>query len=293
MLKVLDDDGEVRRVRGGWEATGREWQYDQERYDRVAAARREEQAAMLAYLATDRCRMRFLREQLDDPGATDCGRCDNCGGLVLAAEVSGDTAAGARERLARPGVAVSPRRMWPTALANLGLDLRGKIPPEMAAEEGRVVARLTDLGLGQALRDLFRPDAPDQGVPVPLVKGVVAVLQDWRPRPDVVVGFESRSHSQLVGSLVAGLARHLDVPVAGRIAVLDDSVASGQGAANSAQRVAAVSRRAALRVDLPVAGRRVLLVDDLVVTGWSMTLAAMWLREQGADAVLPLALASR
>jgi ATP-dependent DNA helicase RecQ len=109
----------------------------------------------------------------------------------------------------------------------------------------------------------------------------------------VVVGFESRSHSQLVGSLVAGLSRHLDVPVAGRIAVLDDSVASGQGAANSAQRVAAVSRRAALRVDLPVAGRRVLLVDDLVVTGWSMTLAAMWLREQGADAVLPLALASR
>ncbi len=67
MLKVLDVDGAVVRVRGGWTATGEEWAYDQERYDRVAAARREEQAAMLTYIATDGCRMRFLREQLDDP----------------------------------------------------------------------------------------------------------------------------------------------------------------------------------------------------------------------------------
>ena len=32
MLKVLDVDGAVRRVRGGWEATGQEWAYDAERY---------------------------------------------------------------------------------------------------------------------------------------------------------------------------------------------------------------------------------------------------------------------
>ena len=68
MLKVLDVDGAVDRVRGGWTATGQDWVYDQDRYDRVAAARRDEQAAMLAYIATDGCRMRFLREQLDDPG---------------------------------------------------------------------------------------------------------------------------------------------------------------------------------------------------------------------------------
>ena len=67
MLKVLDVDGAVRRVRGGWEATGRDWAYDEERYRRVAEAREREQQAMLDYLDTDACRMRFLREQLDDP----------------------------------------------------------------------------------------------------------------------------------------------------------------------------------------------------------------------------------
>ena len=129
-------------------------------------------------------------------------------------------------------------------------------------------------------------------VPLPLVRGVVAVLQDWQPRPDVVVGFESRTHPLLLGSLVAGLSRHLGIPVAGRVAVVDEAVSPGQGAANSAQRVAAVSRRHALALDEPVEGRRVLLVDDQVVTGWSMTLTAAWLREHGAAAVLPLALAA-
>ena len=39
MLKVLDVDGAVQRVRGGWTATGQEWAYDQERYDRVKLPR--------------------------------------------------------------------------------------------------------------------------------------------------------------------------------------------------------------------------------------------------------------
>ncbi len=51
MLKVLDVDGACRRVKGGWEATGEEWVYDAERYQRVAAAREREQQAMLDYLA--------------------------------------------------------------------------------------------------------------------------------------------------------------------------------------------------------------------------------------------------
>src|SRR6201999_4462811 len=42
VLKVLDVDGAVRRVRGGWESTGQEWEYDAERYERIAKARAAE-----------------------------------------------------------------------------------------------------------------------------------------------------------------------------------------------------------------------------------------------------------
>ena len=292
MLKVLDVDGAVRRVRGGWEATGQPWTYDEERYRRVREAREREQQAMLDYIATDRCRMRFLREQLDDPGAEDCGRCDSCGGLTLSAAVSDAAVEEAGARLARPGVVVEPRKMWPTALGNLGVDLKGKIAE--AAEEGRAVARLTDLGHGNALRELFAADTPDGPVPVPLVKAVIEVLGDWRPPVDGIVVVESVTRPTLTADLADGLSRYLRVPVVGRWAVVDPDVGPGQGAANSAQRVAAVGRRFALQTcESSLAGQRLLLVDDLVVTGWTLTLAARALRAAGAAEVRPLVLGTQ
>jgi ATP-dependent DNA helicase RecQ len=289
MLKVLDVDGAVRRVRGGWEATGQDWAYDEERYRRVTEAREREQQAMIAYLGTDECRMRFLREQLDDPEATDCGRCDNCGGLTLSSELSDDALSEATARLARPGVVLEPRKMWPTALANLGIALKGKISE--GASEGRAVARLTDLGHGQSLRALFAPATEDGPVPVPLARAVVEVLGDWRPQVDGIVVVESTTRPTLTADLADGLSRYLKVPVLGRFAIVDPSVAPGQGAMNSAQRVAAVGRRFAL--DVPegeLKDRSVLLVDDLVVTGWTLTSAARAIRAAGAAEVLPLTL---
>jgi ATP-dependent DNA helicase RecQ len=286
MLKVLDVDGAVQRVQGGWQSTGRAWDYDQDRYDRVREAREREQQAMLDYLSTDRCRMLFLRDQLDDPEAAACGRCDNCGGLTVSADVSEQAQEAAHERLARPGVVVEPRKMWPTALANLGIELKGKIADPPSA--GRAVARLTDLGYGQQLRDLFREGTPDGPVPVPLVKAVIEVLGDWKPRAAAIVFVESARRPTLTSDFADGLSRYLRIPVAGRFAIADPGVAPGQGAANSAQRVAAVLRRYRLEADLPTGP--VLLLDDLVGTGWTLTVASRALREAGATDVLPLTL---
>jgi ATP-dependent DNA helicase RecQ len=294
MLKVLDVDGAVQRVQGGWVATGRPWTYDAERYARVAEAREREQQAMLGYLRTTECRMRYLREQLDDPEATDCGRCDNCGGVTLSSSVSEAAVAEAGERLSRPGVVLEPRRMWPTALANLGLDLKGKIAA--GAEPGRTVARLTDLGHGQALRALFREDTPDGPVPPGLAQAVMDVMKDWSSewtaRPDAIVVVESATRPTLVRDLAEGLSRVMQVPVVGTWAIHDPSVPPRAGASNSAQRVAAVRRRGGLDAQVP-SGATVLLVDDQVATGWTLTVAATAIRAAGADAVLPLALAAQ
>ena len=58
---------------------------------------------VLAYLATDGCRMEYLRRELDDPAAAPCGRCDNCTGQRVRDAVPETSAAAARERLLRPG----------------------------------------------------------------------------------------------------------------------------------------------------------------------------------------------
>jgi ATP-dependent DNA helicase RecQ len=102
---------------------------------------------------------------------------------------------------------------------------------------------------------------------------------------------ESATRPTLTVDLADGLSRFLRVPVLGRWAIVDPSVEPGRGAVNSAQRVAAVGRRFGLETSEDLSGRSVLLVDDLVVTGWTMTLAARAVRTAGAEQVLPLALA--
>jgi ATP-dependent DNA helicase RecQ len=120
----------------------------------------------------------------------------------------------------------------------------------------------------------------------------VALLQDWSPEADAIVVVESATRPTLTSDLAAGLSRYLGVPVVGRWAIVDPDVAPGRGQANSAQRIAAVGRRASLQADIPPEAR-VLLVDDRVDTGWTMTLATQAIRKAGAAAVLPLALASQ
>ncbi len=128
MLKVLDVDGAVRRVQGGWTATGVPWAYDSERYAWVAKQREAEQQAMRDYVTTAGCRMEFLRRQLDDEAAAPCGRCDTCNGPRFTESVSPAALDAARGELGRAGVEVEPRKMWPTGLPAVGVDLKGRIP---------------------------------------------------------------------------------------------------------------------------------------------------------------------
>src|SRR6478672_10294586 len=177
LLKVLDVDGAVRRVPGGWTSTGVPWTYDAERYERVSAARVREQDLMVTYEQTGECRMAFLQESLDDDSAVPCGRCDSCAGVWFPTEIPDTAVTTARGRLERAGVELEARAQWPSGMDRLGVPLKGKIAPDEAMEPGRAVARLTDLGWGQRLREVLRsPDAP---APTELLRGCVPILRDW------------------------------------------------------------------------------------------------------------------
>ncbi|MBO0921270.1 RecQ family ATP-dependent DNA helicase [Cellulomonas sp. zg-ZUI222] len=291
MLKVLDVDGAVRRVRGGWESTGQPWAYDGERYARVTAARRAEQRTMLDYQATEGCRMAFLRAALDDPDLPDgwrCGRCDRCTGTSVGAVPDAGAVEHARELLAVPGEPVTARRQWPSGLGSLGLDLKGRIAPGEQVAEGRAVGRLDALGWGGPLREALREQVPTE-LPVNLRPAVRTVLDAWGPPVDVVVAVASESRGALVEHLAAGTARLLGVPLVG--ALLPTGTPSRHDV-NSAQRLADVLRHVDLPPDVAAAvdGRRVLLVDDRTDTGWTLTVAGRLLRRAGATEVLPFVL---
>lgn len=291
VLKVLDVDGAVQRVRGGWISTGQPWTYDAERYERLEQARASEQQAMIDYQRTDGCRMAFLRRQLDDPelgtGTDECGRCDNCTGQRHATEVDPEAVEAARTRLDRPGLDLPPRKQWPSGMKKLGVTLSGKIAD--GPEPGRVLGRLTDLGWGGRLRAIL--DGPDGPASDALVKGCVTVLAswDWATRPSAVLALESDTHPTLVRSVAAELARVGRLDDLGVLhKVPDHPVVT---AANSAFRVAGLVDSWQIP-DMTGVDGPILLVDLVTDTGWTFTCAASALRRAGADAVLPFALAT-
>jgi ATP-dependent DNA helicase RecQ len=294
LLKVLDVDGAVRRVPKGWVSTGAPWVYDEERYSRIAAARQAEQRSMLDYETTSECRMTFLQRALDDVGAEPCGRCDRCAGAWYPSEVASGAAASVATALDRVGVEIEPRKLWPTGVDRLGVPVRGKIAPEELLAPGRALARLTDLGWGGPLRDLLDADAGDQPIPPQVLAACIRVLADWHwaERPAAVVSMPSRRRPELVTSLARGFAEAGRLPYLGALDMLGGGPTGGPGG-NSAFRLSSVWERFGVGgLQIPV-GQPILLVDDLVDSRWSITVAGRELRRAGASAVLPFAAALR
>ncbi|MFG3352475.1 RecQ family ATP-dependent DNA helicase [Streptomyces sp. NPDC048001] len=309
MLKVLDVDGAVRRVKGGWTATGRPWEYDAERYAWVARQREAEQQAMRDYAGSTACRMEFLRLQLDDEEAAPCGRCDNCAGARFSDKVTDGALDAARGELRRPGVELEPRRMWPTGLAAVGVALKGRIPAAEQSFGGRGLGRLSDIGWGNRLRPMVAPGAPDHPVPDDMFSAVVTVMADWArgpggwasgeadapPRPVGVVTVASRTRPRLVESLGSRISEVGRMPLLGRVDHAPELSELHVSRTNSAQRVRALHEAftvpPALGEAVSQAGGPVLLVDDYADSGWTLAVVSRLLLRAGAKGVFPLVLA--
>ncbi len=246
---------------------------------------------MREYQRTSGCLLRFLREQLDDPEAADCGRCSRCLGRPLRQLQLSSVDDGAAA-LARTGVALAAKKIWPTGMAASGVELSGRIAAGSCAVEGRALARLSDLGWGDRLAAVLAEDAE----PGPAVlSGVVSTLRDWpwESRPEVVVSIESRSRPALVASLASQVAQIGRLADAGSVRRVQQRRPQAE-LHNAAHKLANVV--GAFEVPPAVAAairdRVVLLVDDLWDSGWTATWVARLLREAGAAQVLPFALAA-
>lgn len=288
LLKVLDVEGAVTRDGANWSRSGVPWVYDSDRCSQLAAARASEQASMVAYQEHDGCRLRFLREQLDDAGAIDCGRCDNCTGTRVGTTVDESIVAEAFAFVRSAPVVLEPRKQWPRGMEGRS----GNIAPELRADEGRALAFANDAGWSEDLARRFEvPDcAPDEV----LLRAVAAALKawPWAQRPTWVTWVPSRTRPELVRGLARQLADigRLELVDAVR-RVRDDAEAQSRmdnSATQAANVLGAFEYGCLDGSDLPPGP--CLVVDDSYRSGWTMTVVAEGLRAAGAERVLPFAL---
>ena len=119
-----------------------------------------------------------------------------------------------------------------------------------------------------------------------LVDVLKAWAKEWGERPVAVVPIPSRTRPRRV----AGMAAH--VAAVGRLPLLDVLRVTGPpppADVASAGRVAALLAGMSIAPDAPaLPDGPLLLVDDVVRTGWTSTVAAALLRDAGGGPVLPL-----
>jgi len=189
--------------------------------------------------------------------------------------------------LRRTSLPLEPRRQWPTG----GLPqmrVTGRIAPEHQAQPGRVLCMWGDAGWGSLVRQGKSPDGrfADQ-----LVEACAAMVRTWvpQPAPAWVTCISSRRHPNLVPDFARRLAIALNLPFHPVLEKTDDRPAQKQ-MANSSQQARNVD--GSLRIQGNVPAGAALLVDDMVDSRWTMTVAAYLLLSNGSGPVFPLALAS-
>jgi ATP-dependent DNA helicase RecQ len=298
LLSILEVDGAIDRSGSGYVRTDQHWSYDHELVASLRELRRAEADQMLAWADLDTCRLRFLREALDDATATDCGRCDRCTSDTWQRSPDPLVVAAAQDVLRGGDIEIEPRRQWPTGLGQP----KGKIAVDRQHEPGRALARLGDGGWNPIVEQLIASaeGGGDADLPEPLVAAITAILKRWHwsARPTWICPVPSRRRSKLINGVATALGALGKLPVHEAL-VAASPAASGFQAdqANSAHQVTNVWDRFLVDGDrLPereVLAGPVLLVDDEVDSRWTMTVATWQLTGAGAGPVLPFSLRTR
>jgi ATP-dependent DNA helicase RecQ len=284
-LKLLEVDGAVGRESLRYFRTPNPWRPDYERIGQVTVLRRAELAQMQAYVAHAGCLMEFLARALDDPTAGPCGKCANCQGRGLPAQVSRTLVAEAVEFLKRYELVIEPRKQWPTGLFP---DRKARIPPDSLNAPGRALCEYGDAGWGKLVRDgkYVHRHFDDR-----LVQAAAELIRErWRPDPppEWVTAVPSRRHPRLVYDFAKRLAAKLGLPFASALVRTGDAPEQ-KTMENSAMQARNV--QGTLAIAGGVQPGPVLLVDDMIDSGWTLTFAGWLLRTAGSGTVYPFVLA--
>ncbi len=255
-----------------------------QRAERLTALRRIEQQQMQQYVALPSGHMQFLIRALDgDPGQFQL---PNLSPLPATADELL-----VREAIAflrRTSLSLEPRKQWPTG-GLPRMNLNGKIAPERQMQPGKVLCVWGDAGWGALVR---RGKYHDGRFADDLVNACAALVRGWAPQPPPtwVTCIPSRRHPNLVPNFARRLATAMNLSFH---CVLDrtDDRPEQKTMANSSQQARNIDGSLAVRAGaLPVGP--VLLVDDMVDSRWTLTVAAWLLISHGGGPVYPLALAS-
>jgi len=233
--------------------------------------------------------MAYLADALNDPDVAPCGVCANC----TAREVVPVTGDREHERdaarfLRRAEMPLTLRSRSPKdAFAAYGWAKADVLKPADVGE-GRILSRWNDAGWGARVAE----DKHQNRFQNDLVEAVVEMVQErWKPDPAPawVTCVPSRKHPTLVPDFARAVADRLGLPFTPVVAKVADNQPQKlqENRYHQCRNLDGV-----FRIEGSVPAEPVLLLDDVVGSGWTLTVIAALLRQAGSGRVFPAVLST-
>jgi ATP-dependent DNA helicase RecQ len=253
------------------------------RAERLTNLRREEQRQMQDYVNLTTGHMEFLIRALDsDPGLIHPPSLP-----LLPTMADANIVREAVAFLRRTSLPIEPRKRWPDGGMPI-YQLKGNIRPEFQAQAGKALCIWGDAGWGSLVQSgKYR----DRRFSDELVEACISLIREWNPQPAPawVTSIPSLRHPQLVPDFAQRLAGKLGLPCH-TVLRKTDNRPEQKTMVNSTQQARNIDGSLVTNVSRLPSGP-VLLVDDMVDSRWTLTVAAWLLRSNGSGEVWPLALA--
>ena len=284
----MDNPAPITKDGGRWRRTPVAYRMDHERIRRLTRQRETEWREVQSYIEEQACLMAFLARALDDPDPRPCGKCASCVGRPIVAPTFSRPRAIAATRFLRQAdmPLESKKRVRNGLLPEYGFS--GNLAGKLAAETGRILSRWGDAGWGDVVaRDKGAGRFRDE-----LVEAAAEVVRDrWRPDPPPrwVACVPSYNHPTPVPDFAERLANALSLPFAPAVVKVKGN-APQKERQNGTHQCRNLDGVFAIDGDLPVGA--VLLVDDVVDSGWTLTVITALIRRAGGGPVWPFALAT-
>lgn len=289
-LLAVETPSPVAKIKSVWHATPVKYKMDREKIRGLCELRQAEQTQMIDYMTTKECLMVYLGRALDDKTVRECGQCANCLRRdLVSTTVDTELANRAAIFLKRSYQPIEPRKKWPAKDMFEHYPFKGSaIAADLMAQEGRALSLWGDAGWGYMVREdkyktgKFRDD---------LVEGCLQMLAAWKPQPPPtwVTCIPSLTHPALVPDFARRLAARIGIPFVPCLKKIrqNEEQKRMQNSFQQAKNLDGVFD--VDRASLPEGPA--LLLDDMVDSRWTFTVATVLLRQSGCPAVLPLALA--
>lgn len=290
VLKLLsvENPAPVLKVGSKWRRTAIPYSIDHDRIAHLSGQREQEWDEVQAYLAYTGCKMTYLRRALDDTDPTPCGKCASCLRRPLI-DISVDSllAHNAGTFLKQAEMMIMPKAEV-AANAFVEYGFRGHLRPDLRAQEGRVLSRWGDAGWGRMVADNKHDGRFDDE----LVAAVADMIQQrWQPdpQPTWLTCVPSLNNPELVADFAHRLAERLGLPFMDIVGKVKHNQPQ-KGQQNRFHQCRNLDGVFAIKQ--PVPDGPVLLLDDIVDSGWTLTVIAALLQQAGSGSVYPVALAS-